>query len=549
GYKFVGYVSTIEGEEKLIYDADGTPQITTTVTNISEFSLTAEHRHDINKSYILTAQWKANEYAVLFNHLGGIGGELSAKMTFDETPQNITTPTRSGYDFGGYFTEKDGAGEQYFDDNGTAVQTWNIPHDTTLYAHWYVLCKVCGERENDCICKYCDDCDALTFDGKKSHKCLCTFCDICGVNTYLDDCICVYCDKCEKLLEPKNECVCVPDTTAPTTSASTSPTSPIDTKSTAPTNTNATDATPTSPINTSSPTSPTDTKLTSPTSPTDTTPTSPTDTKATSPTGTNPTSPSDTKVTSPTVTNGSTMPTGDTTPTEPQGIKITFEPSNGEPVIVATVSDDGKIGKLPKPERAGYKFVTWAEIRDVGRVTGGDKITMSDGLQVLRFLVNLSSVVKRDTPAWNAALIVSTDKPAMADALQILRYLVKLSNVISDGYPVTVDTVATRDITLTARWAALTPGTPVGFKLQSSARNVELSWSAAAWAEGYEVYRSNERLGEYALVGTITSAALTKFADSGAKSGQWFYCVRAYRTVEGRKLYGEYGEVEGVKVG
>ena len=221
--------------------------------------------------------------------------------------------------------------------------------------------------------------------------------------------------------------------------------------------------------------------------------------------------------------------------------------------------------------RAGFEFIEWAEIRDVGRVLGEDTIKIGDALQILRYLVKLSSVVKPDTDAWNAALIVSgcqecssaatrgglkrsedarscECKPQIADALQILRHLVKLSNVITDGVPVAANTIVTRDITVTARWAAIVPGAPGGFKVTADSRNVTLSWSAAAWAEGYEVYRSNERLGEYALVGTITSPTLTSFTDKSVKSGQWFYCVRAYRDVDGRRLFGEYGEVQGVKV-
>ncbi|MCL1831555.1 MAG: hypothetical protein FWG45_01435 [Oscillospiraceae bacterium] len=72
-----------------------------------------------------------------------------------------------------------------------------------------------------------------------------------------------------------------------------------------------------------------------------------------------------------------------------------------------------------------------------------DKPQMADALQLLRFVVKLSSEIStggKGSPAWNAALI-ETDAdgtPGMADALQVLRYVVKLSHKLVDenGNPI-----------------------------------------------------------------------------------------------------------------
>jgi hypothetical protein len=185
-------------------------------------------------------------------------------------------------------------------------------------------------------------------------------------------------------------------------------------------------------------------------------------------------------------------------------------------------------------------------------------------------LVGLPSVIDTSDASRNAALIVSgcqecgsaasrgglersenarscECRPAVIDALQILRHLVGLPNLISDGVTVTEDTLIARDTTVTARWTAILPNAPSGFTAKSNAGAVELSWNAVEWADGYEVYRASERLGAYALVGTLTSPNLTRFADS-VRAGEWFYTVRAYRVVEGRRLFGEYSAVEGVTV-
>ncbi|MCL1831874.1 MAG: hypothetical protein FWG45_03050 [Oscillospiraceae bacterium] len=74
-----------------------------------------------------------------------------------------------------------------------------------------------------------------------------------------------------------------------------------------------------------------------------------------------------------------------------------------------------------------------------GSLKGGDEITMRDALQILRYLVKLSSDIvtapftaEDDMTAFNAARTVTSfgNKPEMADALQILRHLVKLESTL-----------------------------------------------------------------------------------------------------------------------
>jgi hypothetical protein len=56
--------------------------------------------------------------------------------------------------------------------------------------------------------------------------------------------------------------------------------------------------------------------------------------------------------------------------------------------------------------------------------------TIADALEILRFVVGLSSVVGECDDALAAALIISEDTPGVADALQILRHLVGLESVL-----------------------------------------------------------------------------------------------------------------------
>ena len=61
----------------------------------------------------------------------------------NDMPEIATLPMRSGYIFGGYYDEPDGAGTQYYDGLGNSVRTWDKDVETaTLYAYWLEPCDV-----------------------------------------------------------------------------------------------------------------------------------------------------------------------------------------------------------------------------------------------------------------------------------------------------------------------------------------------------------------------------------------------------------------------
>lgn len=81
-----------------------------------------------------------NVYRVTFDACGGNFAEAdsAASVTFNQKLADIATeklPTREGYAFAGFFTERDGRGTKYIDGNGTGA-TWTVASDTTLYAYW-----------------------------------------------------------------------------------------------------------------------------------------------------------------------------------------------------------------------------------------------------------------------------------------------------------------------------------------------------------------------------------------------------------------------------
>ena len=82
----------------------------------------------------------------------------------------------------------------------------------------------------------------------------------------------------------------------------------------------------------------------------------------------------------------------------------------------------------------------------------------------------------------------------------------------------------------------------------SNAKNVKLTWSKVKGANGYEIYRSNSKDGKYQKVKTISKGGTTSYKDGKLKkSTTYYYKIRAYRKVDGKKVYGSYSSVVSVK--
>lgn len=81
-----------------------------------------------------------NVYTVTFDACGGTfaDSESTVQVTFNQKIADIAEgklPTREGYTFAGFYSERDGRGTRFIDGTGTG-SVWNLPSDTTLYAYW-----------------------------------------------------------------------------------------------------------------------------------------------------------------------------------------------------------------------------------------------------------------------------------------------------------------------------------------------------------------------------------------------------------------------------
>ena len=88
------------------------------------------------------------------------------------------------------------------------------------------------------------------------------------------------------------------------------------------------------------------------------------------------------------------------------------------------------------------------------------------------------------------------------------------------------------------------PATPKVSLSSSKKKQMKVSWKKISGATGYEVYRADKKDGKYSKLTTISKAKTVTYTDKKAKSGKtYYYKVRAYKTVNGKKVYSSYSSV------
>ncbi len=77
-----------------------------------------------------------DKYTITFDKQNGTGGSNSVIATYGLDMPTASSPTRSGYDFMGYFSSPSCGGTKYYNYDMTSLLPWNIKSNRTLYACW-----------------------------------------------------------------------------------------------------------------------------------------------------------------------------------------------------------------------------------------------------------------------------------------------------------------------------------------------------------------------------------------------------------------------------
>ena len=86
-------------------------------------------------------------------------------------------------------------------------------------------------------------------------------------------------------------------------------------------------------------------------------------------------------------------------------------------------------------------------------------------------------------------------------------------------------------------------------KITAGSKKAALKWNKVNGASGYRIYYKTSENGAWHYVTQIGKGSTTSYTDTGLKSGQtYYYTMRAYRTVNGEKIFGSYSDWKTVKV-
>ena len=83
-----------------------------------------------------TSSSSSTTYKVTFDRQSGSGGSSYVYASKDKAMPSASAPTRTGYDFKGYFSSPNGKGTMYYDSNMRNAHSWDRTYDSTLYAYW-----------------------------------------------------------------------------------------------------------------------------------------------------------------------------------------------------------------------------------------------------------------------------------------------------------------------------------------------------------------------------------------------------------------------------
>ena len=126
----------------------------------------------------------------------------------------------------------------------------------------------------------------------------------------------------------------------------------------------------------------------------------------------------------------------------------------------------------------------------------------------------------------------------------------KLSTGLNGGTKYFYKVRAYKKLTDEKDWGAFSPivsaetflAKPSGVKaVTESLTSIKVSWNAVTGAAGYQVWRSTQKDSGFVALGFVDT---TSRVSTGLKTGTtYYYKVRAYKMVNGKKVYGDYSIV------
>ena len=132
GYTFNGWYTEESGGTRVILSTGVLPYNAGAYTDAS-----ANWDYD-ESTLTLYGHWTAKTYKVTFDKQSGSSGSDNVTATYNAAMPAATMPTRTGYDFQGYYGSTGGSGTKYYNANGSSAHVWDVASAQTIYAYWTI---------------------------------------------------------------------------------------------------------------------------------------------------------------------------------------------------------------------------------------------------------------------------------------------------------------------------------------------------------------------------------------------------------------------------
>lgn len=158
GYTLAGYdyVDSKTGKKTTYYNYGKDENDQWVMTSARNWNID-ERTLDPQVEYVtLYAKWIPLTYTVTLDHNDGTDITEEVNAVYGQNMPEIIIPTRSGYEFDGYWDNKtNGQGKQYYNADGSSATEWDKTEGSTIYAHWapktYIVTFDLGDESHAAI--------------------------------------------------------------------------------------------------------------------------------------------------------------------------------------------------------------------------------------------------------------------------------------------------------------------------------------------------------------------------------------------------------------
>ena len=93
------------------------------------------------------------------------------------------------------------------------------------------------------------------------------------------------------------------------------------------------------------------------------------------------------------------------------------------------------------------------------------------------------------------------------------------------------------------------PSKPTIKSATTKNNSVTLKWNRVTGSTGYEIWMSTEKTKGYKKITTITKASTLSYTKKSlSKNKTYYFKIKAYKTIDGKKVYGAYSDIKQIKV-